>query len=178
LLDPAPGHYNDRMTFPDRQDTQRGLMPMTLADEQATAGLGRRLAGLARPRDVIALRGGLGLGKTTLARAFIQAFTDSAEEVPSPTFTLVQTYDAPRGTVWHIDAYRLKAPDEIWELGFEEALADAILLIEWPEKLGPHLPAKRLDLTLEPGATPQSRHVRLEGAPGTDWTTRLEGSAP
>jgi tRNA threonylcarbamoyladenosine biosynthesis protein TsaE len=152
---------------------------MILADEPATARLGRLLARLVRPRDVIALHGGLGLGKTTLARAFIQALTGSTdEEVPSPTFTLVQTYDSDRGTIWHIDAYRLKHPDEIWELGFEDALVDGILLIEWPERLGPHLPARRLDVILAPGETATGRHVQLSGTAGTDWADRLGRAEP
>jgi tRNA threonylcarbamoyladenosine biosynthesis protein TsaE len=105
---------------------------LDLPDEAATESLARRLAGVARPGDVIALWGGLGAGKTAFARAFVRAAGDPAEEVPSPTFTLVQTYALAAGPCWHFDLYRLQAPDEVWELGIEEAFAGGIVLIEWP----------------------------------------------
>ena len=116
----------------DLQDESRRI---ALADEAATTRLATRLAALVRPGDVLALSGGLGAGKTTFARAFLRARAgDPALEVPSPTFTLVQAYDLPGGAVWHLDLYRLSDPSEVWELGIEEALADAILLVEWPER--------------------------------------------
>ncbi|HTH96102.1 MAG TPA: tRNA (adenosine(37)-N6)-threonylcarbamoyltransferase complex ATPase subunit type 1 TsaE [Stellaceae bacterium] len=151
-------------------------LTIALADAAATERLGRNLAGLAAPRDVLALHGDLGMGKTTLARAFVRQATGFAdEEVPSPTFTLVQTYDTRIGTVWHIDAYRLKHPDEIWELGFEEALADGILVIEWPERLGAHLPQRRLDIHLD--AADAGRRARLFSN-ATDWSERLTHLEP
>ncbi len=121
---------------------------LDLADEDATRRLGARLAARARGGDVVALAGALGTGKTTLARAFIQALMGAAEEVPSPTFTLVQTYDAPTAPVWHFDLYRLERPDDAVELGLDDALADGISLIEWPERLGRLLPGRRLDVAL------------------------------
>jgi tRNA threonylcarbamoyladenosine biosynthesis protein TsaE len=120
-----------------------------LADERATLALGARLAGEAARGDVFALKGALGAGKTTLARGFIRALTTPEEEVPSPTFTLVQGYDSRKGPLWHFDLYRLEDPEEAWELGIEDAFADGISLIEWPERLGPLLPARRRDVTLE-----------------------------
>src|SRR5512147_2050849 len=113
-----------------------------LPDLAATEALARRLAAVARTGDVIALHGDLGAGKTTFARAFIQARAGAAgeAEVPSPTFTLVQIYDLPSGAIWHFDLYRLTAAGQVWELGFEEALATAITLIEWPERLAALLP--------------------------------------
>ncbi|HWK45519.1 MAG TPA: tRNA (adenosine(37)-N6)-threonylcarbamoyltransferase complex ATPase subunit type 1 TsaE [Stellaceae bacterium] len=145
-----------------------------LVDEAATHALARMLAAVARPGDVVALRGDLGLGKTSFARAFIRAFIDAPdEEVPSPTFTLVQTYAGGRGTVWHVDAYRLEDPEEAVELGLEEALSEGVMLIEWPERLGAALPADRLDVALLPGASPTARLARLTSAGATDWTTRL-----
>jgi tRNA threonylcarbamoyladenosine biosynthesis protein TsaE len=120
-----------------------------LADEEATLALGARLARDAAPGDVFALAGSLGSGKTTLARGFIRALTRPDEEVPSPTFTLVQTYETPKGTIWHFDLYRLEDPEEAWELGIEEAFASGISLIEWPERLGPLLPARRREILLE-----------------------------
>lgn len=145
-----------------------------LADEAATAALARALASCAERGDVIALHGNLGAGKTSFARAFVRAFHGSEdEEVPSPTFTLVQTYGGPRGELWHVDAYRLKEPDEILELGLDDAFPDGILLIEWPERLGPHLPLRRLDLTLFHGATETARQAILEDSGGDDWCARL-----
>ncbi len=143
-----------------------------LADEAATAALAARLAAMARPRDVLALWGDLGMGKTRFARAFIVARAGAPVEVPSPTFTLVQTYDLPGGPVWHFDLYRLGNPEDIWELGWEEALAEAIVLVEWPARLGEFLPADRLDVTLDAGPRPEARTARLEGH--GDWIDRLE----
>jgi tRNA threonylcarbamoyladenosine biosynthesis protein TsaE len=147
-------------------------MPFTLAlpDEAATEALGRRLADAARPSDVIALHGPLGSGKTTLARAFIRRLTAPGEEVPSPTFTLVQTYPTPRGTIWHFDLFRLGGQDEALELGIEEAFAEGIVLIEWPERLGDLLPANRLDLRLAVTADGDARSAALGGSA---WSDRL-----
>jgi tRNA threonylcarbamoyladenosine biosynthesis protein TsaE len=145
-----------------------------LPDPAATRQLAERLAAVALPRDVLALGGTLGMGKTAFARGFIQHLA-GAEEVPSPTFTLVQSYDFPAGTIWHFDLYRLTRPEDVWELGFEEALEAGILLIEWPERLGPLLPARRLDLTLRPGAAPQARNAVLDACGGSDLLRRLAG---
>jgi len=144
-----------------------------LADEAATAALGVRLAAVARPRDVLLLHGDLGMGKTALARGFVRAAAPETDEVPSPTFTLVQTYPRARGTVWHFDLYRLKDPDEIWELGFEDALVDGILLIEWPDRLGGLAPRDRLDLTLSLGGTPEARRATLVSAGTSTWLDRI-----
>jgi tRNA threonylcarbamoyladenosine biosynthesis protein TsaE len=119
---------------------------LALPDAEATMALGARLAAAARGGDVLALWGELGSGKTTLARGFLHAL-GLAEEVPSPTFTLVQVYDL-SPPVWHFDLYRLTRADEVWELGLEQALAEGIALIEWPERLGTLLPADRLDVAL------------------------------
>ncbi|HEY2541156.1 MAG TPA: tRNA (adenosine(37)-N6)-threonylcarbamoyltransferase complex ATPase subunit type 1 TsaE, partial [Stellaceae bacterium] len=105
----------------------------------------------------------------------IRARNSADEEVPSPTFTLVQNYEAAGGAIWHFDLYRLTAADEIWELGIEEAFADGISLIEWPDRLGPLLPRHRLDITLEFGDQPESRRAVIDGA-GT-WCARLHDIA-
>jgi len=119
-------------------------------DEGATQALAAALAVSLRPGDVVCLRGDLGAGKTAFARAAIRALTgDPDEEVPSPTFTLVQTYATPRGTVWHFDLYRLPGPEEVYELGWEDATVDGIVLVEWPDRLGWLLPARRIDVTIE-----------------------------
>ena len=125
---------------------------LSLDDEAATEALGRRLAELARPGDVIALAGPLGAGKTTLARAFIRHLTGPAEEVPSPTFTLAQTYTGRSGAIWHFDLFRLVGFEEAVELGLEDAFDQGIALIEWPERLGSRLPARRLMVTLDVSA--------------------------
>jgi tRNA threonylcarbamoyladenosine biosynthesis protein TsaE len=121
----------------------------SLPDEAATERLGTALAKRLRPRDVVALQGGLGVGKTTLARAILRAAAgDPSLVVPSPTFTLVEVYDTSRGTFWHFDLYRLEEPDQVFELGWEEARADGIALVEWAERLGRLLPRERLTVML------------------------------
>jgi len=154
-------------------------LTVELAGLAATERLGARLAGLARPGDVIALAGGLGTGKTTLARAFIHALARRyglpEEEVPSPTFTLVQSYDFPIATVHHFDLYRIVRPEEAVELGIEEAFAAGISLLEWPERLGPLLPADRLDVELTMGGAPETRRAVIRGR--GDWTQRAAGLA-
>jgi tRNA threonylcarbamoyladenosine biosynthesis protein TsaE len=123
--------------------------PLPLADETATEQLGATLAARLKPGDVVGLKGELGAGKTTLARAILRAAADDPELiVPSPTFTLVEVYETPRSTYWHFDLYRLETPEQVFELGWEEARADGIVLLEWPERLGPLLP-KHLSVTLE-----------------------------
>ncbi|MEI6201494.1 MAG: tRNA (adenosine(37)-N6)-threonylcarbamoyltransferase complex ATPase subunit type 1 TsaE [Enhydrobacter sp.] len=122
---------------------------MPLADETATEQLGATLAARLKPGDVVGLKGELGAGKTTLARAILRAaMDDPALIVPSPTFTLVEVYETQHGTYWHFDLYRLETPEQVFELGWEEARAEGIVLLEWPERLGPLLP-KHLSVTLE-----------------------------
>lgn len=138
--------------------TEGSALTLFLATEEATTRLAERLAGLLRPGDTVLLEGPIGAGKTHFARAFIRARLGQSEEVPSPTFTLVQTYGPPdaaisgaglSGTeIWHADLYRLSHPDEVWELGLDEAFATAICLVEWPDRLGSHLPPDALRLTL------------------------------
>jgi len=146
---------------------------MELPSEAATVSIARRLAAVARSGDVIALNGDLGAGKTSFARGFIAALTGQAEEAPSPTFTLVQTYDSAQGTIWHFDLYRLARPDDALELGLEDALAEGITLIEWPSRIAAMLPKERLDLTLSfaPG-NDNARHLHLAGH--GDWASRLQ----
>ena len=145
-----------------------------LPDEASTEALARRLAAISRPGDVLALWGDLGVGKTIFARAFVRARGDPFEDVPSPTFTLVQVYepmDGSDGPTYHFDLFRLKSFEETYELGIEEAFGSGISLVEWPDRLGPLLPARRLDIKLAEGSTPDSRTVALEGH--GDWRTRL-----
>lgn len=147
-------------------------MPILLDDEAATEALAAAIAGLARSGDAILIEGGLGSGKTTLARGFLHAL-GVTEEVPSPTFTLVQAYESAKGPVWHVDLYRLTRPQEALELGLEEARSETILLIEWPERLGPLRPADALTVALEIEG-PTRRSASLAG--GGDWPRRLAGA--
>jgi len=135
---------------------------------------GRRLAPVLAPGDVVALWGGLGAGKTALARAIIRARAGGAVTVPSPTFTLMQSYALDGVTLWHCDFFRLGLPEEAHELGLDEIFADGIALIEWPDRLGPLLPLGRLDVRLD--FEGEGRAVRLTG--GADWARRLEGVIP
>lgn len=146
---------------------------ISLPDLEATAALAGRLAAVTRPGDVILLRGELGAGKTAFARAFIAARAGAPIEAPSPTFTLVQAYDLPDGSIWHFDLYRVEAPDEVDELGFDEALAGGIVLVEWPERLGGRLPPGALILGLDFAGQQGARLAHLEGA--GDWPERLQG---
>jgi tRNA threonylcarbamoyladenosine biosynthesis protein TsaE len=154
------------------------LPSIELADEAATAALARRLAPHLKPGDVVALRGDLGAGKTSFARALIRALSgaDGAErEVPSPTFTLVQSYDTPAGRLHHFDLYRVQSPDELTEIGWDEALADGIVLVEWPERAGSLLPRYRLDIALAFGADSEARNADLR--PEGGWMATHPGLA-
>ena len=146
----------------------------TLSDQSETEMLAAKLAKLARRGDVIALAGDLGVGKTAFARAFIRARLRTDDDVPSPTFTLVQIYEPlslQDPAIWHFDLFRLHLPEDALELAIEDAFAEAITLIEWPERLGGLLPDNRLDLTLMAGADERSRRVLIEA--GGDWRERL-----
>lgn len=142
-----------------------------LPDIAATEKLGSAIAALLRAGDVVALYGELGAGKTTLARALITSL-GHVGEVPSPTFTLVQSYNLSPVPVWHFDLYRIDDPDEIIELGLDEARADTISLIEWPEHMGAQLPADRLEIQLSYADNDDDgRHAELIGY--GDWVQRL-----
>ncbi|RYY35009.1 MAG: tRNA (adenosine(37)-N6)-threonylcarbamoyltransferase complex ATPase subunit type 1 TsaE [Sphingomonadales bacterium] len=123
---------------------------MILADPQASHALGQRLAGLARPGDVIALSGELGAGKTSIARGLLSALGLEGE-APSPSFAIVQPYAPPevRFPVLHVDLYRIEDPDEAQELGLDDARADSLLIVEWPERLGAAAWADALWLSLD-----------------------------
>ncbi len=152
-------------------DQPPATVSIELPDHDATRRLAGRLAGLLRAGDFVGLGGVLGAGKTTCARHVIEALAGHGVEVPSPSFTLAQTYDFDGFTLWHFDLYRIETPEAVYELGFEDALADGVSLVEWPERLGPLRPADRLDLILLQGAAPDARIARLE-AHG-DWRGRL-----
>src|SRR5207244_409341 len=129
------------------------IMSYLFSTAPATTALSTLSLHDALPIYVIALKGELGAGKTSFARAFIRA-RGGVEAVPSPTFTLVQVYELGEVPIWHIDGYRLRDPEEAWELDIEDAFIDGVSLIEWPERLGPLVPVRRLEITLSPGPTP------------------------
>ncbi|MBM3517834.1 MAG: tRNA (adenosine(37)-N6)-threonylcarbamoyltransferase complex ATPase subunit type 1 TsaE [Alphaproteobacteria bacterium] len=135
----------------------------------ATAALAKALARCVRPGDIIGLSGPLGSGKTTFARFFVSARGGEREEVPSPTFSLVQLYELPGGTIWHFDLFRLSRPEEAYELGIEDAFDEGISVIEWSERLGRLLPDTALVLTFE--HISGARHVHL--AADDAWSSRL-----
>jgi tRNA threonylcarbamoyladenosine biosynthesis protein TsaE len=144
---------------------------MILKDEAATARLGAAIARVLRPGEAVSLSGPLGAGKSTLARALIRALTTADEDVPSPTFTLVQFYEGPRLKIAHFDLYRLSNPDEAYEIGLDEALDDGAAVIEWPERLQGRLPADRLDVEIGlVGGEGAGRSVRL--TPHGAWEGR------
>ena len=142
-----------------------------LANKAKTEALGASLAEVAIPGDIIALKGTLGSGKSVLARAFIRKYLKTNETIPSPTFTLVQTYDMGFVPVYHFDLYRVVNPEETIELGIEEAFSDGISLIEWPERLGCYLPKNHLEIWLTVDNKDSIRNIRLAGA--ESWQARL-----
>ena len=139
-------------------------LQLHLADLAATERLAASVAMLARPGDAILLVGPLGAGKTAFARALLRAASgDPALEVPSPSFTLVQSYATPRGTFCHFDLWRLTGPEALAELGWDEARND-IVLVEWPDRLGALHPPDALTIALHP-AGDDVRHAMLSGWP-------------
>ena len=160
--------------------TEPATATITLGDVAATTRFAHRCAAKARRGDVVALSGGLGTGKTTFARGFVNAVADREgaprEEVPSPTFTLVQVYEFPENTVFHFDLYRLEGPAETVELGVEEAFADGISLIEWPDRLATGLPSDRLELSFDFGDLPDARRCDVRGF--GSWASRTADLLP
>jgi len=143
---------------------------LALPDEADTAAFATRIAPLLRPGDTILLEGAIGAGKSAFSRALIRARLGRMEDVPSPTFTLVQTYEDPAGDIWHCDLYRLTHPDEAFELGLDDAFATAICLIEWPDRLGSDTPKGALRLTFS--AEPTGHAVAIDAPPV--WAARLD----
>ncbi|KEO91215.1 ATPase [Erythrobacter longus] len=146
-----------------------------LPDLEATAEWGAKIADALRPGDVVELKGGLGAGKTTLARAILGAL-GHAGEVPSPTFTIIETYDAPplRVPVAHADFYRLEDPSEALELGLDDYREDAVLLAEWPDHAGGFAhEAGCLTIVLESAGESMGEGRVATVKPGRDWLERL-----
>ncbi|WP_439153659.1 tRNA (adenosine(37)-N6)-threonylcarbamoyltransferase complex ATPase subunit type 1 TsaE [Yoonia sp.] len=142
---------------------------LSLPQESDTVELAGRIAPRLRRGDVILLDGPIGAGKSAFCRALIRARLGRMEDVPSPTFTLVQTYEDPHGDIWHCDLYRLTHPEEVFELGLDDAFADAICLIEWPDRLGDAAPPDALRLHF---AARDEGHSVVVDAPQR-WRARL-----
>jgi tRNA threonylcarbamoyladenosine biosynthesis protein TsaE len=134
---------------------------VTLSDAQATERLGAAVAAHLKRGDVVYLKGDLGAGKSTLARGLIRHLTTPDQDVPSPTFVLMQTYETPAFDICHLDLYRLETSAEIYELGLDEALSHSVLLIEWPERLGDLGFDDHLEIALEIDSVPSGRTARL-----------------
>ena len=141
-----------------------------LPDLDATRQLAQRLSLLVRRGDVLALEGDLGTGKTAFARSLLQALGVMGD-IPSPTFTLLQTYETDRGNVYHLDLYRLQSSRELDELGWDEARADGIVIVEWPERAVGYMPLDRLVLTFGLGRDGQRTCVLGRGG---SWIERLK----
>lgn len=139
-------------------------MDTQVQNEQETAKIATDLASELKSGDVVLLHGTLGMGKTVFARALIRALTrNEQQDVPSPTFTLVQTYEAPDCPVYHYDLYRIENADEIPELGWEDALDGGITIVEWPERLGPYKPAQTLDISISSVENdPNARQIQIQ----------------
>lgn len=144
-----------------------------LRSPEDTSRFAQTLAPLLNAGDIILLEGPIGAGKTHFARSLIQALLPEPEDIPSPTFTIVQVYDGPDCEIWHSDLYRLGHPDEAIELGLDEAFETAICLIEWPDRLGDLLPASALLMTLETTGD-DSRTARLNWTDPV-WTQKIQG---
>ena len=143
---------------------------LTLQDQEATAGLGRRIASVLGIGDAVLLSGPLGAGKTVLARAILQALGVSGR-IPSPTFTLVQSYETADFQVHHFDLYRVENESELIELGFDDAVETGVILVEWPEHAFGQVPDSALKIEIRP-LDGDARNVRLSG--GRRWHDFLE----
>lgn len=149
---------------------QNTLITRTLYTEEDSRNFARQFAEILTPGDVLLLEGDIGAGKTFFARSVIQHLLGSHEDVPSPTFTIVQTYQTENSEIWHCDLYRLTTPDEAIELGLDEAFEEAISMIEWPDRLGDLAPTSALTLHFEAHETFHT----VEFTPNNAWAKRLE----
>jgi tRNA threonylcarbamoyladenosine biosynthesis protein TsaE len=152
------------MTVLDDKLTRR----WTTETPDQTAALATAFASYLQPGDTGLFHGPIGAGKSHFIRTVILAALERPEPVPSPSYTLVQTYEAAVATIWHADLYRLSSVDEVQELGLDAAFAADICLIEWPDRLGTLKPKRRLDITLSHGAGDEQRNIEIT-AEGTDW---------
>ncbi len=144
-----------------------------LANENDSKLFANDLSDILQSGDIIALWGDIGVGKTTLARNIIQNLCGDEINVPSPTFPLLQIYDAPEFQIWHMDLYRINAAEDVFELGVEDAFYDCLSLIEWPDKMAGYLPLARLDIVIDIDIKNNTRSIYLQG--DENWALRLKG---
>lgn len=149
------------------------VLELDLPDPDATDHLARQMADLVAPGTCLLLSGPIGAGKSHFARAFIRRRLGYSGDIPSPTFTLVQTYESPDEEIWHADLYRLSHPDEVLELGLADAMGRAICLIEWPDRLGDLAPPDALSLSFS--LKGDGRMARLSGADPALWMALRHG---
>ncbi|MGR3702231.1 MAG: tRNA (adenosine(37)-N6)-threonylcarbamoyltransferase complex ATPase subunit type 1 TsaE [Paracoccaceae bacterium] len=147
---------------------------ITLSSPEQTAAFAVRLGTCLTAGDTVLLEGSIGAGKTHFARSLIQSRLTAPEDVPSPTFTLVQTYEADGVEIWHSDLYRLTSPDEVIELGLIDAFDTAICLVEWPDRLGNLTPRDALTLRFTQGDSEDKRVISLTWE-DAKWSSRLNG---
>ncbi|MDX1819486.1 MAG: tRNA (adenosine(37)-N6)-threonylcarbamoyltransferase complex ATPase subunit type 1 TsaE [Paracoccaceae bacterium] len=147
---------------------------ITLTSPEQTAAFAVRLGTCLTAGDTVLLEGSIGAGKTHFARSLIQSRLTAPEDVPSPTFTLVQTYEADGVEIWHSDLYRLTSPDEVIELGLIDAFDTAICLVEWPDRLGNLTPRDALTLRFTQGDSEDKRVISLTWE-DAKWSSRLNG---
>ncbi|WP_169566677.1 tRNA (adenosine(37)-N6)-threonylcarbamoyltransferase complex ATPase subunit type 1 TsaE [Sneathiella limimaris] len=148
------------------------ILSHTVTSEQETAAFAKELAAYLKTKDVVFLKGTLGAGKTSFARALIRALCGGDIEVPSPTFNLLLTYEGTNGPIYHYDFYRLEDPEEVWELDVEDAYESAITLMEWVERLEDLAPQNALEVDIELNEDVNSRTIRLRG--NANWKMRLQ----
>ncbi len=178
-LDAHSGLAVVRQTWQNPLMTDDCTLHLTSSAPEQTAAIAARVGRGLVAGDVVLLSGPVGAGKSLFARALIQARLAELghyEDVPSPSFTLVQTYDLDAVELWHSDLYRLSDPYDALELGLEQAFEEAICLVEWPERLGTYRPASALHLTLEPGADPDARALHF-AATDPRWADLLRALA-
>lgn len=145
-----------------------------LENEAATVKFGQALAGISKKGDFYALFGTLGVGKSVLSRAFVQELCGNIE-VPSPTFTLVQSYEAPEFEIYHFDLYRIKSPEEIFEIGVEEAMYDGVCLVEWPERMLSYLPRDCFNVEITAEDTRRVVVIKVKSEEKASRLKKLEG---
>ncbi len=146
----------------------RKSLSISSSSPEETTALGSRIGTILTSGDVILLEGPIGAGKTHFARSLIQSTLSTYEDVPSPTFTLVQTYNTEIGEIWHADLYRLNSPNEVIELGLVDAFQDSICLIEWPDRLGELAPASALTMHFKSVTNENHRALKMSWS-NTRW---------
>lgn len=141
----------------------RDQTEFSVATLRATEAIASVLGYALKAGDCILLEGPVGAGKTAFARALINSQLEISEHIPSPTFTIVQTYETPRFEIWHCDLYRLSSTAELIELGLEEAISSTVTIIEWPDRLGDLTPKEALRLSISPLEAQEARNIRVSG---------------